>query len=249
MGSQRSLFQRVLRYSVAQMADLLTLPVWYSYQLQACLVGPARACLTISKQAAAWSGPSSDFLRRSLYRRILAGMGNDVTIGMGTVISKPTLTLGDMVYIGTFCSLGDAYVGAYTMVADHVSIISGQHGLAADTRMRDQPDSYRRVTIGADCWVGARAVVMADLGDHVVVGAGSVVTKPVAAYAIVAGNPARPIGDRRERPTQQPAGDITKSAKMLSAMPMERMASVCSGSQSVHQGQEQALGAAQAEAQ
>jgi acetyltransferase-like isoleucine patch superfamily enzyme len=31
------------------------------------------------------------------------------------------------------------------------------------------------------------------------VGAGSVVTKPVADYAIVAGNPAKPIGDRRQR--------------------------------------------------
>ena len=40
---------------------------------------------------------------------------------------------------------------------------------------------------------------MANVGQHCVVGAGSVVTKPVEDYKIVAGNPAVVIGDRREK--------------------------------------------------
>ena len=43
------------------------------------------------------------------------------------------------------------------------------------------------------------------VGDHAVVGAGAVVTRDVDAYAIVAGNPARKIGDRRTRAAERRA--------------------------------------------
>jgi acetyltransferase-like isoleucine patch superfamily enzyme len=51
---------------------------------------------------------------------------------------------------------------------------------------------------------------LADVGDHCVVAAGAVVTRPVADYQIVAGNPARPVGDRRDKaeppePAAEPA--------------------------------------------
>ncbi|MEZ4673799.1 MAG: acyltransferase [Caldilineaceae bacterium] len=205
MANQETLLHIGLQQGAAQLANLLTLPSWISYQLLSRGMSAPRACLTISKQAAAWSGPASNLLRRSLYRRILAEMGKEVTISMGTIISKPTLTLGDLVYIGTFCNIGDAHIGAYTMLADHVSVVSGQHGLAAGPLMRTQPSTYQRITIGQDCWIGTRSVVMADVGDHAVVGAGSVVTKSVAPYAIVVGNPARQIADRRERDQQKGA--------------------------------------------
>jgi acetyltransferase-like isoleucine patch superfamily enzyme len=44
-------------------------------------------------------------------------------------------------------------------------------------------------------------VILADVGAHCVVAAGSVVTKPVEDYMIVGGNPAGPIADRRDRQT------------------------------------------------
>jgi acetyltransferase-like isoleucine patch superfamily enzyme len=49
--------------------------------------------------------------------------------------------------------------------------------------------------------VGANAGITdgVRIGDHAVVGMGAVVTRDVPAYAIVAGAPARVIGDRRER--------------------------------------------------
>ena len=56
----------------------------------------------------------------------------------------------------------------------------------------------RRVAIGDGAWIGANATVMADVGRHAIVGAGSVVVHPVPDYAIVAGNPARFIRDRRQ---------------------------------------------------
>jgi acetyltransferase-like isoleucine patch superfamily enzyme len=85
-----------------------------------------------------------------------------------------------------------------------VSIINGnrQHGIdRLDIPVREQPGQYPRITIGEDTWIGDRAIVMADVGRHCVVGAGSVVTKPVPDYAIVVGNPAR-IQGFREPPQQ-----------------------------------------------
>jgi acetyltransferase-like isoleucine patch superfamily enzyme len=54
------------------------------------------------------------------------------------------------------------------------------------------------VRIGDYAWLGARALILpgVELGEGAVVGAGSVVTKAVAPYAIVAGSPAKPIGER-----------------------------------------------------
>ena len=54
------------------------------------------------------------------------------------------------------------------------------------------------VTIGSRVWIGYRALILPGLtlGDGSVVGAGAVVTKSVEPFTIVAGNPARKIGER-----------------------------------------------------
>jgi acetyltransferase-like isoleucine patch superfamily enzyme len=95
--------------------------------------------------------------------------------------------------------IGDVSLEDDVLVGSHVSVINGnrQHGIdRLDLPVREQAGEYPRITIGHDTWVGDRTVVMADLGRHCVVGAGSVVTKPVEDYAIVVGNPARVIGSR-----------------------------------------------------
>ncbi|MCB0061268.1 MAG: acyltransferase [Caldilineaceae bacterium] len=190
-----------IRRLVEQAARLLTTPVWLAYQAQAKVLGRDFACIAVSQRAASWTGPLGIYLRRALYKQILAAMGEDVAIGMGTILTKPTIRFGNGVYLGSYCIIGDTYIGDNTLISDQVSIISGNHSMDPDRLIKDQPEVYRTILIGEDCWVGNRAVVMAHLGNHCVVGAGSVVTKPVDDYMIVAGNPARPIGDRRHKRT------------------------------------------------
>lgn len=54
------------------------------------------------------------------------------------------------------------------------------------------------MTIGHDVWIGHGAIVLAgrSIGTGAVVAGGAIVTKDVAPYTIVAGNPARPIRRR-----------------------------------------------------
>ncbi|MAU72707.1 MAG: hypothetical protein CML04_11495 [Pseudozobellia sp.] len=57
--------------------------------------------------------------------------------------------------------------------------------------------SYRKIIIGNNVFVGSRAILMPGVrvGDNVIIGAGSIVTKSIPSGCIVGGNPARIIGD------------------------------------------------------
>ena len=70
--------------------------------------------------------------------------------------------------------------------------------LGHDPQSPDFSDRGGDVIIGNRVWIGYRALILpgVKIGDGAVVGAGAVVTKDVAPFAIVAGNPARPVGQR-----------------------------------------------------
>jgi acetyltransferase-like isoleucine patch superfamily enzyme len=89
-------------------------------------------------------------------------------------------------------------IGDHSRIGAHTSIYAFNHGLQSERLVKDQRVSSRGVTIGKDVWVGARVCIVdgVNIGDHAVVGMGAVVTHDVEPYAIVAGNPARPIGRR-----------------------------------------------------
>jgi acetyltransferase-like isoleucine patch superfamily enzyme len=74
-----------------------------------------------------------------------------------------------------------------------VQILSGgqQHKRDSQGRLTDEGREFVEVVIGEHCWIGASAVVLANVGDRSTVAAGAVVVKPVAAGIVVGGNPAR----------------------------------------------------------
>ncbi|HRO15507.1 MAG TPA: sugar O-acetyltransferase [Paracoccus sp. (in: a-proteobacteria)] len=85
-------------------------------------------------------------------------------------------------------------IGARTQIGPMVQILTADHPREAHRRAAGE-ESGRPVTIGADVWIGAGAIVLpgVTVGDGAIIGAGAVVTRDVAACASVAGNPARPI--------------------------------------------------------
>jgi len=100
-------------------------------------------------------------------------------IGEGTRVNGKLDTHGGQISIGSYCVIGsDVYI------ITHCPIRSISTNLT--------------VTIGNDVWIGFRALILpgVTIGNRVIVGANSVVTKDVASDKIVAGNPAKVIRDR-----------------------------------------------------
>ena len=94
------------------------------------------------------------------------------------------------------------YVGKNTRVGPGVKIISANHNIYDF----DKHDPAPPIKIGANCWIGANAVILpgVELGDHTIVAAGSVITKSfLEGNCIIGGVPAkmvRRIGDYGEGP-------------------------------------------------
>ena len=132
----------------------------------------------------------------------------------GKYVSIPFTTeiwggeIGDYTYIGEYCSISNATVGKYCSIGARCSIGGWQHDykkLSTSPRVyreilnQGYHDQIMQVTIGNDVWIGDNVVVLkGNIGDGAVIGAGSVVTKDVPPYAIVASNPARIIKYRFE---------------------------------------------------
>jgi acetyltransferase-like isoleucine patch superfamily enzyme len=103
--------------------------------------------------------------------------------------------------VGTGCTLGLVTLEDDVLLASNVDVLSGagQHRFdELDVPIREQGGTFDRVTVGADSWIGNRSVVMADVGRQCVVGAGSVVNKPLPPRSIAVGTPARVVGTRGE---------------------------------------------------
>jgi acetyltransferase-like isoleucine patch superfamily enzyme len=141
-----------------------------------------------------------EIVRYDFYRFTLRRCGDNVLIGFGTVINYRTISLGNNVLIGAYNNIHHCDFGNDVLIAEACCFLSGSkyhNSSRTDIPMSRQCGQLKRIRVGNDVWVGAHSVVMEDVGDGAIVGAGAVVTKPVEPYTIVAGNPAREIGRRR----------------------------------------------------
>lgn len=140
-------------------------------------------------------GVPGNFLRAAFYKFTLAHSSIDVDIWFGTFFSRRGVTLAPNVSIGSYCVLAEVNIGPRTQIASHVEI-PGRQQHSRDRYGRLSDSGYtpgERIRIGADCWIGAAAVIMADVGDQSTIGAGSVVVKEIPAGVVAVGAPAKPI--------------------------------------------------------
>jgi maltose O-acetyltransferase len=144
--------------------------------------------------------------RASLLRGLLGRVGADAWIEPPFFCDYGTnLFVGDRFYANTGCIVLDSApvsIGDRVLFGPGVQLLAATHPLEAE--LRAQGLEYAEpISLGDDVWLGGAAVVLpgVTIGDRAVVGAGSVVTRDVAADTVVAGNPARVIRSLQEAVT------------------------------------------------
>jgi phosphonate metabolism protein (transferase hexapeptide repeat family) len=144
----------------------------------------------------------------------------DATLGRYTEIGARTSfvesTMGDYSYVVNDSNIIYTTIGKFCSIAAMTRINPGNHPMQrasqshftyrASAYFNDAEDDaaffdWRRstpVNIGHDVWIGHGAIILPgrSIGTGAVVAGGAVVTKDVAPYTIVGGNPARPIRPR-----------------------------------------------------
>jgi maltose O-acetyltransferase len=125
------------------------------------------------------------------------GKGSGVQIGC-RFLNARKVHLGQRTVINFGCLLdGRKFAittGSDVSIGPEATILTLGH----DPRSPEFADKGGDVVIGDRVWIGYRAIILPGItiGEGAVVGAGSVVTRDVPPFAIIAGNPARIIGER-----------------------------------------------------
>lgn len=133
--------------------------------------------------------------------KIMKSTGNNINVEKGAIFSR-RCSLGNNSGIGINCTInGDVRIGDNVMMGPNVTIYTQNHCIdRIDIPMNLQGATEEKpVIIGDDVWIGSNVIILPGvvIESHSVIGAGSVVTKRVPAYCIVAGNPARIVKSRK----------------------------------------------------
>lgn len=140
------------------------------------------------------------------YTRLIIGEDSNLTLGNGvcverggeiTAVNGAQVYVGDETYIGNYCNIRSddrIVIGNKCYIAQFVSIIDGGYEFRSKGIILSRSNcNTSPVIIGNNVWIGVGAIILpgVKIGNGAVIGGGSVVTKDVDAFAVVAGNPAR----------------------------------------------------------
>ena len=131
-------------------------------------------------------------------------VGDNVFIGRNTIMycKNGNIRIGDNVSISTNCqfvSSNDMSVGRDTVVGAYSYLLSGGgYDYTGNSGKFSEQTGFLtkgKLVIGPNCWLGAGVIVLdaANVGEHCVIAAGAVVTKPLPPNCIAGGTPARVI--------------------------------------------------------
>lgn len=135
--------------------------------------------------------------------------GPDLHLGIGAIIDAPRkMEIGRDVWVGKFSTIEcDGKIGDFVMIANRVGLIGRfDHDHQCVGRpMRFAPcvwdpdyETRLELIVEDDVWIGYGAIVFSGvtIGRGAIIAAGSLVSGNVAPYSIVAGHPARKVGQR-----------------------------------------------------
>lgn len=144
-----------------------------------------------------------NYFKSSFLRICGSKVGRRVVYYPGVWISPPyILEIGDDVDLALnvlITSSGGICIGDRTLIGYGTKILSSNHNIPdRNSRIFDSGHSNKKVTIANDVWIGSNCIILpgVNIGEGVVVAAGSVVTKDIAPFSIVAGVPAKIVKER-----------------------------------------------------
>lgn len=183
-GGTVNMWKSIMRCSF----KLMVFPVYIIYLIMKLLVKDKdRLFRSFSEFLSQIPGKWGEYIRYAFYKMALPKCGKDCCISFGTIFAHPTVELGNNVYIGLYCIIGNVSIGDNVLIASRVSIPSGKY------QHYEKKEIFDRVNIGTNTWIGEGAVVLADLGTNCIIGAGSVVVDPIPNNSVAVGNPARVV--------------------------------------------------------
>ncbi len=191
-SSGRSI-RRLVKKGVFALALLAMLPLIVLAWLEKRL-GRTEVIFALFGQAlAVIPGFPGHWLRGAYYFGTLDRCSWEVRIGFGTLFSHRSVAIARRVSMGAYCMIGHARIGEDVMIGSRVSIPSGKRQHLDEQGRLAPVERFEPVTIGAHCWIGEGAIVLADVGSGCIVSAGAVVIDAVPAGKLIGGNPARVI--------------------------------------------------------
>jgi galactoside O-acetyltransferase len=138
--------------------------------------------------------------------------GSNVCIGNNIIIKNytsfyaqgsATIKIGDNSGINSNTCIdadgGEIIIGNNVLIAQNVVLRAADHeSKSIKIPIKEQGHIGGKIVIGDDCWIGANSVILRNvaIGNHSIVSAGSVVTKDVEPFSIVAGVPAKLLRKR-----------------------------------------------------
>ena len=169
----------------------------------AAITGEQNACLELL-YTFNQTRPSEQEKRNQLLKQMFAEIGENCYIEppFHANFGGKHVHFGKNIYANfnlTMVDDGHIYVGDYTMFAPGVIVATAGHPILPE--LRETVYQYNMpVHIGKNCWIGAGAIILpgVTIGDQVVVGAGSVVTKDLPSNVVAVGTPCRVVREVSE---------------------------------------------------
>src|SRR5690242_53682 len=138
----------LLKALLTWISALLVMPLFVQMKILAAFVKTDQPFQMASQTLSLYPGILGNYLRKAFYRLTLSRCGSDVCIEFGTILHQATIEIGQRVYIGCNCSIGECVIEDNTLVGSNVDIISGRHQHRADdldVPIRDQGGHLEKI--------------------------------------------------------------------------------------------------------